>query len=248
MSILKKLKACEESQIPLDLHNDIIQKLSQLMIKVLNLNSFDANDKELLIFKYISDYNVLSYTFLGQNLKLNTYSNIVSVTIYFSQHHKLNIPVGTSWCTIYLDDDLNYQHVNFQSRFNFGRTLPHTGYNTLGSLFFDRIFDKNFNYSTKFIYTLTGYLSDGIDFNNSSIPPIFLENNNEFFAPLMKMLDVYSNNEDLFYDIFNEYPSHEDIVEDVNNFKSFLLMYYEQYTNNYELLKSKILLFDMKEI
>lgn len=64
----------------------------------------------------------------------------------------------------------------------------------------------------------------------------------------MKVLDACSNNQDAFYDIFEEYPYHETMIEDVDQFKAFLMLYHSQYIKDSHSLNSRILLLSMRDI
>lgn len=246
MSILQEIQDVAKNEVDLYFQHKIYQKLAVVMKQVFNLNT-RLSDIENFFILNEQRFNEFVYDFIGNKVQLYFLSGL-KLVVYLSDNHTFNSPFGAFCCHIEVDDDLNYQSATFQARFNFGRTKTYHSDNTYSSLFLDRAFDKDFNYSAKIGYSLLGFNSGGITFDSTNLPAIFFENDNDFFTPLMKVLDACSNNQAAFYDIFEEYPYHETMIEDVDQFKSFLMMYHSQYIKDAHSLNSRILLLAMRDI
>lgn len=247
MTILSRLQSSVNQEIDLELHELIIQKLLNLFNY---LCPFDLSDKDSggLVFKKSMLENEVLYNFEYGEIRLATYSNKLSVCIFFNSDNVPMIPSGSQWCHINVDDMLNYEKATFQSRFNFGNQIPHHPDNTFGIFSIEKSFNSNLEFEPNFVYSLWGFNSGVIDFNRIKFPKLFFENNNDFHAPLMKMLEYCSKKPDIFYDIFEEYPCHEEMIDNPEEFKTFLRLFHKQYTRSKKILKSNILLLDMKSI
>lgn len=247
MTILSRLQSSVNQEIDPDLHELIIQKLLTLFNY---LCPFDLSDKDSggFVFKQSMLENEFLYNFEYGEIRLTTYSNKLSVCIFFNSDNVPVIPAGSHWCHIDVDDMLTYEKATFQTRINFGAQFPHYSDITRSSFYIHKNFNSQLEFDSKLVYSLSGFNSGGIDFNQIKFPKVFFENNNEFHAPLMKMLECCSKKPDVFYDIFEDYPCHEDMIDDPDEFKSFLRLYHTQYNRSKKVLKSKILLLDMQNI
>lgn len=252
MTILSKLQASVNQEIDPSLNELIIQKLLILFQYVcpFELSNKDSSNKDsgVLVFENTLLENEFLYNFEYGEIRLTTYSNKLSVCIFFNSSNVPMIPAGAHWCHIDVDDILTYKKATFQSRFNFGHQIAHHSDISHSSFYIDKIFNSQLEFESNLVYSLNGFNSGSIHFNSIRFPKVFFENNNEFHAPLMKMLEYCSKNPDLFYDIFEEYPCHEEMIEDPDEFKAFLKLFHTQYTKSKKVLKSKILLLDMQEI
>lgn len=251
MTILFKLKSSVNKEIDPELNENIIKKLLALFQKICPIELANK-DSGSLVFKKTLLEDEFVYNFEYGEMRVTTHSAKLSVCIFFNNaFNNANVPLipaGSQWCHIDVDNDLNYIKATFQSRFNFGQQIAHHANITRSSFYIDKSFNDQLELETELVYSLHGCERGGVHFNKIRFPKVFFENNNEFHAPLMKMLDCCSKKPDLFYDIFQEYPYHEEMIDDPAVFKSFLRLFHTQYKNSKKVLKSKVLLLDMQRI
>lgn len=247
MTILSELKKSIDRNINPELNALINQKLLILFDYLCPFDLSNSNSDYFIPKKTLIDEE-FHYEFKYGQLRLTTYSNKLHLCIFFNSYNVPMIPAGSQWCHIDVDAMLNYKKATFQSRFNFGEQLQHHPDNTKGSFYIDKTFDSQLAFESKLVYSINGFHSGGINFNQIRFPKVFFENNNEFHAPLMNMLEYCSTKPDIFYAIFEDYPCHENMIDDPDEFKSFLRLYHAQYTRSKKDLKSKVLLLDMQAI
>lgn len=247
MTILEELKKSNDFELTQDLNNLVVDKLVSLFNHVF---SFDISNTPVDNFVFEKNFleNQFKYTFEYGQVRVTTYSDKLNVCFYFNSTMIPMVPPGLTFGAIKVDDMLNYKQAIFQACFNFGSTIPYYPEITRSSFHVEKIFNAHLEIETRLIYILRGANSGGVDFNLINFPKIFFENNNDFDTHLMKMLDYCSKNSNLFYDIFEEYPSHEEIIKDPSEFNTFLSLFHTQYTKNKEYLNSKIILLDMQAI
>lgn len=247
MTILFNLKSSVNKELDPELNENIIKKLLALFQKICPFD-LDNKDSGGLVFEKTLLENEFLYNFEYGEIRVTTYSDKLSVCIFFNSANVPLIPAGSQWCHIDVDNDLNYKKATFQSRFNFGQQIAHHENITRSSFYIDKSFNEQLELETELVYGLNGFERGGIHFNKIRFPKVFFENDNEFHAPLMKMLNCCSKKPDIFYDIFAEYPYHEEMIDDPDVFKSFLRLFHTQYTKSKKVLKSKVLLLDMHTI
>lgn len=247
MTILEELKKSDDFELTQDLNNLVVDKLVSLFNHVF---SFDISNHTVynFIFEKIFLENEFKYTFEYGQVRVTTYSDELNVCVYFNNTMIPMVPPGLTFGAIKVDDMLNYKQATFQARFNFGNNIPHYPEITRSSFHVEKIFNAHLEIETRLIYILRGANSGGVDFNLINFPKIFFENNNDFDTHLMKMLEYCSKNSNLFYDVFEEYPSHEEIIKTPSEFNTFLSLFHTQYMQSKQDFNSKILLLDMQAI
>lgn len=247
MTILEELQKSVDLKLTPDLNDLVVNKLVSLFQHICPFDiSSDPADGFVFVGSFLE--NEFVYEFKYGEVRVTTYSNKLNVCVYFNGTRIPMVPVGVNFGYIEVDDMFNYKKATFQARFNFGNEIPHYPEITRSSFYVDKVFNRNLEMKTELIYTLHGFNSGGINFNKIKFPKAFFENNIAFQEPLMKMLEICSQKPDVFYDVFEEYPCHEAMIADPDEFQAFLRLFHTQYNKKKKVLKSKILLLDMQEI
>lgn len=169
----------------------------------------------------------------------------IEVNFYFKVEKTIGIvPVGAETLFVITDEHMDYNSAIFKSAFTFGSP------GLKGKLSIDRWVDRHFNVKTSLSYAISSYGLDSFRFNlkYEHLPKIYLSNDNNFYTPFLKMIEYCFNHPEIFYSVFDEYPSHKDMLSDDCAFKNFLRNYNNDYKSRKKLLKSKIILLDMQAI
>lgn len=193
---------------------------------------------------------VYNYKFKYGRVYVQTEKQEMQVMFIFDNPYELilpfSIPHRPHRCTVKVDHDLNF----IESRFGFYRSFSNrtldrdiAGYVLFS---FETINDgtKTFN-SVAYSYNMES--DDYIDLIhygliNYSVP------NNDFEQILMDFMTFCSDEPEDFYNVFVEYPTYEDLMKSVDKLVFFLNLLKQQYIENRELLKSRILLLNMQAI
>jgi hypothetical protein len=168
----------------------------------------------------------------------------IEVVFYLRQAYMKKIPAESQVLVIITDEDMNYKFATFKSSFFLGTP------NQKGTLSIERVVDRYFGVTTSLSYAISAYGLDSYKFNlkYEHLPKIYLSNDNNFYTPFLKMIEYCFNQPEIFYSVFDEYPSHKDMLSDDYAFKNFLRNYNNDYKSRKKLLKSKMVLLDMQAI
>jgi hypothetical protein len=243
MTILDEIKTLKYTGAVSSSFNTLIQsKLITLFHKLCHI------DEETLVDGFsvlLSGIGSIHASFKYATVEITCKEDHIKVVFYFKSDQFIKeIPVGSQELVVITDEDMNYKSATFKSAFSFG--IP----NQKGTLQIDRLVDINFNTTTSLSYAISSYGFDLYRFNlkHENLPKIYLSNDNNFYTPFLKMIEYCFYQSDIFYSVFDEYPSHQDILTYDYEFKKFLRNYNNDYKSRKKLLKSKIALLDMQAI
>jgi hypothetical protein len=243
MTILNEIKTLKYTDAVSSSFNTLIQsKLITLFYKLCHI------DEETLVAGFsdlFSGIGSIHASFKYATVDITCKEEHIKVVFYFKGDQFIEqIPVGSQELVVITDEDMNYKSATFKSAFSFGTP------NQKGTLCIDRLVDSHFNTTTSLSYAISSYGFDVFRFHlkHEHLPKIYLTNDNNFYTPFFKMIDYCFYQSEIFYSVFDGYPSHKDILTSDDEFKRFLRLYNNDYKNGKKLLKSKISLLDMQAI
>lgn len=242
-----------------ELNSVIIPKLVHLLNQVcaIDLNATGTCFKPYMIYtgsKVLYDHN-LKITYRCQYCEASVSLKDNKLSVYFSffkknlDHYK--IPLNADRCAIDVDHQLNFKKAVFNYYANFSKLKidRHCDGHVYSSLNISRTIDSNFNQTNNISY-LNGATetSDYIDLINFKLSSIFFEANNRFDNLLVDATTFCEYNPKEFYNVFPEYPNYVDFMTSIEKATEFLNLFYKQYTDDAEILTSRLLLLDMQAI
>jgi hypothetical protein len=243
MSILKLIE-------PLNYGSPISESLQTLIqSKVITLfNQACSINNPVMDYEFepiVSGVNSLDTLFKYAVVEIICKEDHIAVRFHLrDEHTKGIVPVGSQTLVIITDVDMVYKSATFKSHFMFGKPKLE------GNLSIDRSVDYHFNMTTSLSYAILSYGFEitGFNLKYEALPKSYLSDDNNFYTPFLKMIAYCFNKPDVFYSVFEEYPSHENMLNCQNAFKQFLRNYNNDYKRGKKLLKSKIALLDMQAI
>jgi len=188
-----------------------------------------------------------SYRFKYGQMDVSTNKENMEVIIYFRDPTELSVPYLAKQCTVKVDHDLNF----IESRFHFYTQyskirlgIPHFGFSLLRV---ERVSDRERSYNS-ISYTADMNSDDYIDLSHHALDKHYFIINHQFETAFREFMTLCSKKPADFYNVFSEYPSYSDFIGDINQLIYFLNLFQQQYTQDLQLLKSRMLLFHMQAI
>lgn len=176
----------------------------------------------------------------------------LNVVFKFKRDLAIQFPLNAWICKVAVDHEMNFQKAFFEHYMSISR------YN------WDAQNQSNAYCAIKIQHVIDADLShfNTVEYNNLfSTSHTFYEDlknlglNNDFFVPniefehyLLKFLDLFRRVPRVFCSVFTEYPSFNSIIDHIEKAAAFLNLFHTQYTTDFELLQSRLLLVDMQEI
>lgn len=230
----------------------------------------DIQQKLIDIFKIISDIDLslestpfkpdggsfgmetaYNYTFKYGRVHVQTEKKEMQVMFILDNPYELIVPFSlpslSNRCSIKVDHDLNF----IEGRFGFYISLSNRTLNRYVSgnliLGFERIINSTQSFN-RISYSSGTTSNSHINLIQYNLHKNYLIPNYEFEQIFMEFITFCSHNPEEFYNVFIEYPNYEQIISSVDKFVVFLNLLYQQYTDNINLLKSRLLLLHMQKI
>lgn len=243
MTILAELK-------PLRYATPITEALqARIQLKLITLfNQLCHVDKESITCEFspiISGVNTINASFKYAVVEMIIREDNIEVVFYLKEdQHMEKVPVGAQELVVITDEDMNYESATFNSSFLFGTPIKR------GTLKLNRKVDSHFTVVTSLTYDISSYgrLLYQFHLKHEHLPKIYMSNDNNFYRPFVKIIHYCFHLPEIFYSVFDDYPSHQDMLSDEYDFKSFLRNFNNEYKSGKKLLKSKIALLDMQAI
>lgn len=239
-----------------DLFSDILDEISQKLLQLLyeschiDLSHIDepfvmahiGTDKDLHI-----QYNTV---FGGANFSLLSSTHELEVEFDFSKEYPTDYYYKSKYCYLEIDNDMNLKKTRFNNAFPFSKAVLDGAYTShvFSSLRIDTYVDYLSNVSKHFSYENYLYHTFPKDMRAYGLSAYFYFTNKDFEDLLATFLVHAGNYPFIFYEFFKEYPSYIDLMNSIDNMIQFLELFKTQYINDPDLLKSKILLIEMKLI
>lgn len=242
-----------------ELNSVVIPKLVHLLNQVcaIDLNATGTCFKPYMIYtgsKVLYDHN-LKITYRCQYCEASVSLKDNKLSVYFSffkknlEHYK--IPLNADRCAIDVDHQLNFKQAVFNYYANFSKLKidRNCDGHVYSSLNIARTVDSNFNQTNTVSY-LNGLTetSDYIDLNDFALNSFFFQANNQFDKLLVDATTFCEYNPKEFYNVFPEYPTYVEFMTNIGKATEFLNLFYKQYTDDAEILTSRLLLLDMQAI
>lgn len=242
-----------------ELNSVIIPKLVHLLNQLcdIDLNATGTCFKPYMIYtgyKVLYDHN-LKITYRCQYCEASVSLKDDKLSVYFSffkknlDHYK--IPLNADRCAIDVDHQLSFKQAVFNYYANFSKLKidRHGDEPVYSSLNIARTIDSNFNQTNTVSY-LNGLTetSDYIDLKDYELNPVFFQGNNRFYQLLVDATSFCEYNPKEFYNVFPEYPTYVEFMTNIAKATAFLNLFYSQYTDDAEILTSRLLLLDMQAI
>ena len=239
-----------------DLLSDMLDEISQKLLKLLyeschiDLSHMDepfvmahiGTDKDLHI-----QYNTV---FGGANFSLLSSTHELEVEFDFSNEYRTEYYYNSKYCYLEIDNDMVLKKARFNNAFPFSKAVLDNAYSShiFSSLRIDTYVDYLSNVSKHFSYENYLYHTFPKDMRAYGLSAYFYQTDKSFEDLLATFLIHVGNHPFIFYEFFNEYPSYLDLMNGIEHMIQFLELFKAQYINDPDLLKSKILLIEMKLI
>jgi hypothetical protein len=152
------------------------------------------------------------------------------------------IPDHMSSLTINVDGDLNLKKARYVRRFT---VKDKKDKNQSCDIYFTYDISKKLKMTNKVQYVFEHQLYDCFDLKQLINPCLFLKNKQIFNETLIDFLIQCSTNTDMFYQIFEQYPS---VTQNKKSCKIFIDMFIQQYKSNLAALKDVLLTLKMYSI
>jgi hypothetical protein len=112
----------------------------------------------------------------------------------------------------------------------------------------DKSLKKTHNISYQNFKMFTADEDNIINLFDEGLNPYFLSPSDDFDDVFIYFLNIHEKYQDLFYEIFPEQNSYLDLMSSHTQIIIFLNMFYEQYHENKDLIKSRLSLLEMRLI
>lgn len=179
--------------------------------------------------------------------------DVLSVTFKFFldklEHHK--IPLNAQRCYLHVNDDLTFKHAEFNYYANFQKLkiAPNSDGAVYSSLNITQTIDADLKKANTVSY-LNGQTetSNYINLKEYGLNPTFFQADAIFDSMFVETMTFCEKQPKLFFSVFSEYPSYVEFMESIDSAVGFLNLFHRQYTQDYDILASRILLLHMQDI
>lgn len=231
-------------------HQTIAKKFIKLFYQVYNIDIYSLPpDKPSSFVKVDNRTRKLlcyNFEFCGSRILVELTYSEYKLTVCFRFHlNKNNVMLfrGTNLIIIDVDEHLNLIKARIckNFKFKFDNVRLHAE--------FDIRIDIN-SKSIKKIYIEFLERKNVLSINdlNSCVPSLYIQDNGDFFNCYIQMFTTLSENPAVFYAVFDDYPIYSKSEEIKECFISIMEHFYNDYQENSEGLKAKLLLLDMQSI
>lgn len=151
------------------------------------------------------------------------------------------LPGKIKYFKVEVDEDFNFVSAHFEKRIN----MTHSDYFLvfINEVIFNYVLNKDMKLKKMISFTSSSYSLDPTYFYDIHGP---FKKDNEFDDLVFKICSLYHDKKELFDSLFENYVDITNLNKD--NLKQFLEMLYADYSNNPDLLYSKLGVFDMAAI
>lgn len=249
---LENLLKLNKNDISL-IESDCFKKIDNIIrLNVISLFSYiEFNEPKDFVYKSIAVDSGISieYSFNYGELSFLYIDDSIELKVTFNEKPKI-IPSFNDYCYININENFEFQSLTFQKYFHIASIGFYTKNNSKqGFCFCSFRYKMNSDKSiTKNIFYVN--LNSGLNINlkNLGLLDIIFNFNNSLDELFFKLLTSLSNNPQLFYSVFENYPKQIDIVRDPIFLKELLEKAYLDYSKDIEQFNSKMLILKMGEI
>jgi hypothetical protein len=185
------------------------------------------------------------------NISLRNDVLSVSFNFFLDKLEQHKIPLNSQRCNIHVENDLTFKHAEFNYYANFQKLKidPNSDVDVYSSLNITQTIDSDLKKANIVSY-LNGQTetSSYLNLKDYGLNPTFLKADANFDSVLVEMMTFCEKKPQLFFSVFSEYPSYVEFMESIESAVKFLNLFHGQYTQNYDILASRILLLHMQVI
>lgn len=188
-----------------------------------------------------------SYRFKYGQISVSTNKENMEVIFYFSNPAELSIPYLAKQCTVKVNHNLNFIEARFHFYTQYSKKyldIPKSGFSLL------RVEQVNdgVNLYNALSYTADMHSDYYVDLSNHNLDKHYFTPNYKFESVFREFMTLCSKQPADFYNVFTEYPTYSDFIGDINHLIHFLNLFQKQYTEDLQVLQSRMLLFHMQAI
>lgn len=254
MSFLTEIKFHNENEnhtFSDDFHQKIAKKFIKLFYQVYNIDIYSLPSDKLNSFVRVDNNRTrkllcYNFEFCGSRILVELIYSEYKLTVCFRcplNKNNAMLFTGTNLIIIDVDEHLNLMKARIckNFKFKFDNVRLHAE--------FDIRMDIDSKLSKK-IYIEFLERKDVFSINdlNNCVPSLYIQNNGDFFNCYIQMFTILSGNPAVFYAVFDDYPIYSKAEEIKECFISIMEHFYNDYQENSEGLKAKLLLLDMQSI
>lgn len=193
----------------------------------------------------------MDYFFKYGSATLSLKNDELEVGFFFPRKDDIVFPTpfNAKKCRVYLDRDLSFKEAIFNYRVTFLKDLLNNYDNS--SEYADIKIQKNINtdsITTTFKYQNYSTSKEYISLHDKGLETDFFSDDINFEVFFANFMDSCAKSPHQFDELFPEYPSYIEFIENIHKAVEFLNLFKFQYINQFDLLESRLLLLDMQAI
>jgi len=189
-----------------------------------------------------------NYNFNYGQVNVSAKEKDMEVTFFIKDADKFRIPFHSSRCIIKTDHNLKLIDANFNFYTSVSKKTRNKDTSGYALIRYIRIFNGINDFNQIGYDNKNTKNEDYIDLMNYGIDSTYLKANFEFELLFKEFMQFCEKFPDDFYDVFTEYPSDNQFIDDINQAVVFLNLFAQQYNDDNRLLKSRMLLLSMSKI
>jgi len=184
------------------------------------------------------------YLFKYGSILVSTHKENTAICVYVTITDSVisnKMPYKSKSCSLKLDHDMNFIQSSFDISLEFSRSHS----NEYSLLQIKTVLNPSSRIVKTFTYSNQTQYSVSKDLKSFGLSSNFFIANKEFDDCLIDFLTCCSVTPKQFYDEFTEYPNYDKLISTVEGTVQLLSIFNKQYTDDKELLKSRLLLTEM---
>lgn len=222
----------------------VYPKLIVLLKQVFDIDLTNELNPFQEVSQMIAESIHICYAFKHGNILVSTHKDNTAIIVYVTITDRLisdEMPYKYTSCSLKLDDDMNFILASFDISLEFSRS-----YNSEYSLLqIKTVLNPSSRIVKTFTYSNQTQYSVSKDLKSFGLSSNFFTVNKEFDDCLIDFLTCCSTTPKQFYDEFPEYPNYDKVISTVEGTVQLLSIFNKQYTDDKDLLKSRLLLTEM---
>jgi len=193
----------------------------------------------------------MDYFFKYGSATLSLKDNELEVGFYFfgKDDNVYTTPFNAKQCRVYIDRDFNFKFAVFNYKVTFLKSLLNNYDNSseYADIKIQKIINKD-SIKTTFKYQNYSTSKEYISLHDKGLDANFFIDDINFELFFANFMDSCAKSPHKFDELFPEYPSYLDFIENIHKAVEFLNLFKFQYINQFYLLESRLLLLDMQNI
>lgn len=219
-------------------------KLILLLRQVFDIDLSNETNPFQEVSQVIAESVHICYLFKYGSILVSTHKENTAIGVYITITDSVisnKMPYKSTSCSLKLDHDMNFIWTSFDISLEFSRSHS----NEYSLLQIKTVLNPSSRIVKTFTYSNQTQYSGSKDLKSFGLSSNFFTANKEFDDCFIDFLTCCSTTPKQFYDEFPEYPDYDTLISTVEGTVQLLSIFNKQYTDDKELLKSRLLLTEM---